>query len=113
MALVLVIDQSFDSLVYLSELFETKGIECRLATSWKMALEHLLIESFDFILCEHCMDEGDAFWFLRHLKALKTSSRYIVMSDDMRIKKKIPLENFTIGFCSKPICWDDLWGEMQ
>ncbi len=113
MALVLVIDQSFDSLSHLADLFETKGFDCRLATSWKMALEHLLIESFDLILCDYCIDGEDAFWFLRHLETLKISSHYLVMSDDIRVKKKIPVDGFKVGFCLKPVNWHDLIGQIN
>ena len=109
MALVLVIDQSFDSLVHLADLFQTNGHECRLASSWKMALEHLLIEAFDFILCEYCIDGEDAFWFMRHLETLKISAHYLVMSDDISVKDKILAEGFQVGFCLKPVVWDDLY----
>ena len=113
MALVLVIDQSFDSLVHLAELFQTNGHECRLASSWKMALEHLLIEAFDFILCDYCIDGEDVFWFIRHLETLKISSPYVVMSDDVGIKKKILMDGFEVGFCLKPVVWDDLYSQIN
>ncbi len=113
MAFVLVVDQSFESLVYLSNLLHTNGHECRLASSWKMALEHLLIEKFDIILCEHCIDGDDAFWFMRHLETLKISSQYLIMSDDVRVKKKISQEGIEAGFCLKPIQWDDLLEQLN
>ena len=109
MALVLIIDKSFDSLVHLSHLFQTNGHECRLASSWKMALEHLLIEAFDIIVCEYCIDGEDAFWFMRHLETLKISAHYLVMSDDISVKDKILAEGFQVGFCLKPVVWDDLF----
>ena len=113
MALVLVIDQSFDSLVHLADLFQANGHECRLASSWKMALEQLLIEKFDIILCEYCIDGEGAFKFIRHLETLKISSQYLIMSHDILVKNKIPAEGFEVGFCLKPVIWDDLWGKIQ
>ena len=113
MALILVIDQSFDSLVHLADLFHTNGHECRLASSWKMALEHLLIEKFDIILCEYLIDGEDAFWFLRHLETLNISSQYLVMSDDVRVKKMISQEGLSAGFCLKPIHSDELLAQMN
>ena len=110
MALVLVIDQSFDSLVHLADLFHANGHECRLASSWKMALEHLLIEVFDIIVCEFCIDEEDAFLFMRHLETLKISAQYLIMSDDISVKNKILAQGFQVGFCLKPVNWDELCG---
>ena len=113
MALILVIDQSFDSLVHLADLFHTNKHECRLASSWKMALEHLLIEKFDIILCEYSIDGEDAFWFIRHLETLKISSQYLIMSDDVRVKKKISEDRVKAGFCLKPIHSTDLFAQMN
>jgi DNA-binding NtrC family response regulator len=113
MAFVLVVDQSFESLVYLSNLLHTNGHECRLASSWKMALEHLLIEKFDIILCEYSIDGEDAFWFIRHLETLKTTSRFIIMSDDVRVKKKISEDRVKAGFCLKPIHSTDLFAQIN
>jgi len=108
MALILVIDQSFDSLIHLADLFNTNGLECRLASSWKMALEHLLIEKFDIILCEYSIDGEDAFWFIRHLATLKISSQYLIMSDELSLKTKILQTGIHAGFCLRPIDSDDL-----
>jgi DNA-binding NtrC family response regulator len=113
MALVLIIDQSFDSLVHLADLFQANGYECRLASSWKMALDHLLIEAFDIIVCEYCIDGEDAFWFVRHLKTLKISSQYLVVSDDISVKNKIPVERLEVSFCLKPVNWDELCGAIN
>jgi DNA-binding NtrC family response regulator len=113
MALILVIDQSFDSLAHLADLIHTNGHECRLACSWKMALEHLLIERFDVILCEYSIDGEDAFWFIRHLETLEILSHYIIISDDVRVKKMISQQGLPAGFCLKPIHSDDLLGQMN
>ena len=113
MALILVIDQSFDSLVHLADLFHTNGHECRLASSWKMALEHLLIERFDTILCEYTIDGEDAFWFIRHLETLKISSQYLIMSYDVRVKKMISQERVKAGFCLKPIQLTEFLGQVN
>jgi DNA-binding NtrC family response regulator len=109
MALVLIIDPSIDSLIHLVDIFQTNGFECRLASSWKMALEHLLIETFEAILCEFSIDDEDALWFIRHLETLKITSRYLIMSDNELVKKKISDQGFDLLFCLKPLDWDVLF----
>ncbi len=108
MALILIVDDSLDSLVSLSDLIQTNGHQCRISASWKAALDQLFIESFDIIICEYVMEEGNALWFWDHLKSLQISSQFHIMSEDAQLKDKVFLTNPLISFCLKPVQWDDL-----
>ncbi len=68
MALILVVDDSEDTLVLIKDFLIGLGHSCRLATSGKQALDILKTEDFDLIISDYQMDDGDGLWLLSELK---------------------------------------------
>jgi DNA-binding NtrC family response regulator len=107
MALILIIDDSVESLTSLSEYVHSLGHDCRLATSWKMALEIMMMESFDLMICNHDLEDGNGIWFLTHLNSLNMYPKSLILSNHIHVKESLPSENGLIGFCLKPFAWHD------
>lgn len=82
LAIILLVDDSLDDLLFLEEFLVSMKCECRLANSGKMAIDHLKIEKFDLIISDYQMDHGDGLWLFDQLKNLNIVTPFILVSSE-------------------------------
>lgn len=113
MALILVVDDSQDDLILIAEFLQGLGHCCRLATSGKLALDVLSAESFDLIISDYQMIDGDGVWLLQELKTMSSVPECILLTSDVNFDEDYFIQNGAAGFCGKPINWQNLTMEIN
>ena len=113
MALILVVDDSQDTLILIKDFLLDLGHSCRLAASGRQALDILTTENFDLIISDYQMDDGDGLWLLRELREVLTVPRCIMITADQTINKDQFISAGASAFCPKPIYWPQLAQEIH
>lgn len=113
MALVLVVDDSQDNLIFIKDFLMTLGHTCRLAASGRQALDILKEETFDLIISDYQMNDGDGLWLLTELKKDLSSPNCIVMTGDQTISQDQFFSAGACALCPKPIHWPQLEQEIR
>lgn len=105
MALVLVVDDSTDTLILIKDFLVGLGHTCRLAASGKQALDILKTEDIDLIISDYQMDDGDGLWLLNELKKELNAPSCIMITADQSIDRDQFIGAGASAFCPKPIQW--------
>lgn len=112
MALILVVDDSADNLILMEEFLHNLGHCCRVARSGRLAMEVLSTESFDLIISDLNMADGDGIWLLEQLNGLAGAAKCIVVTNDLRFDSNYFKMKGALAYFSRPIHWDELQEEI-
>jgi CheY-like chemotaxis protein len=113
MALILVVDDSQDTLILVKDFLIGLGHTCRLAASGRQALDVLKAEDFDLIISDYQMENGDGLWLLNELKNELMALSCIMITADHTINKDQFISAGASAFCPKPINWPQLEKEIH
>ena len=113
MSRILVVDDSEDDLILMTEYLLDLGHKCKLASSGKMALEIISIESFDLVITDFRMGDGDGLWLISKLKDQGVSLNCLLVTSDSEYTEEFFTRNGASGFCRKPILWNHLKAELD
>ena len=108
MALILIVDDSQDDLIFMTEFLKQAGHECRLASSGQDAMEHILVEKFQLIISDYQMNNGDGKWLLKEIKNISNPPPCIIITADRNHTEKDFKSLGAKGFCFKPLIWHQL-----
>jgi CheY-like chemotaxis protein len=113
MALILVVDDSQDDLILVAGFLRNLGHSCRLATSGKLALDVLSAETFDLIISDYQMVDGDGVWLLNELQKISSAPKCILLTSDVTYSADFFLSHGAAGFTEKPLNWSKLRKEID
>lgn len=108
MALILVVDDSQDDLMFMTEFLKQAGHECRLASSGEEAIEQMNVEKFDLIISDLQMRNGDGNWLLNELGNIPHAPPCIIVTADRNLSERHFKVLGAKGFCFKPLIWHQL-----
>ena len=108
MALILVVDDSQDDLIFMTEFLKQEGHECRLASSGEEAIEQMALENFHLIISDLQMKNGDGKWLLNELSNIPAAPPCIIVTADRNLNEKHFKVLGAQGFCFKPLMWHQL-----
>ncbi|MBA2404258.1 MAG: response regulator [Bdellovibrionales bacterium] len=112
MALILVVDDSQEALELMTDFILDLGHSCRLATSGKSAIDLLDVETFDLIISDYQMEDGDGIWLLGELKKRALPPKCIIITGDFSYNASYFFHHNAAGFCYKPVVWENLKKEI-
>ena len=105
---ILIVDDCPDSIIFLKEFIVTNGYACRFASSGQMAMELISLETFELVISDYQMENGDGIWFLNELKKINNPPKVIMTTADLKFSKEHFLDLGAAAFCPKPINWPEL-----
>ena len=110
---ILVVDDSLDNLSLMSEFIHGLGYRCRFATSGEMAYEIISTETFDLIISDYHMANGDGLWLLQKLKNTLGAPKCIIVSSDPELDSEFLIGQGAATYLTKPIDWVELKNEID
>ena len=113
MPLILLVDDSLDDLLFLKEFLIHHGLDFRLASSGRMAMDLLQIEKFDLVVTDFQMEDGDGLWLLAEMKKKSILAYSILVSSDRSHSADFFQNQGATSFLPKPIHLPDLLSQIQ
>ncbi len=110
---ILVVDDSLDNLSLMSEFIHGLGYRCRFATSGEMAYEIIFTETFDLIISDYHMANGDGLWLLQKLKNTHGAPKCIIVTSDPGLDSEFLVAQGAASHLTKPIDWAELKKEID
>jgi two-component system response regulator HydG len=108
---ILIVDDSADNLS-LVKYFLQDEYECLLATSGVEAKDLISNISFDLIISDYQMENGDGLFLLEFLKSFPKAPPCIILTADLTKDADFFLRAGATGFCSKLRIMDSLLKEV-
>ncbi len=109
---ILLVDDSADNIsairFFLGENYKTVA-----ASSGFEAMELLRQNSFDLILSDYQMENGDGIWLLEQLKSLQNAPPCIILTADLTKGADFFLKAGAQGFCPRHRIMDSLLDEVR
>ncbi len=109
---ILIVDDSADNLAIIN-FFLKEEYECLTASSGAEALELLRDISFDLIISDYQMQNGDGLWLLDKLKSLPSAPPCIILTSDLTKDADFFFKFGAQGFCPKHRILDLLLKEIR
>ena len=109
---ILVVDDSADNLALINYVLGDE-FESVVATSGVEALELLRDISFDLILSDYQMQNGDGIWLLGKLKSFPKAPPCIILTADLTKEAEFFINAGAQGFCPKQRIMDSLLKEVR
>lgn len=109
---ILIVDDSKDN-VSLVKYFLSDVYDCLAAHSGEEALILMKDISFDLIISDYQMENGDGVWLLGQLNSIKTAPPCIILTADLTKEADFFIQAGAQGFCPRHRIMDSLLNEVK
>ena len=110
---ILVVDDSEDDLLFLGEFLTQHHLSFETASSGSMAWEKMKVQSFDLVISDFQMADGDGLWLLSELESISPKPKFILVSSETKFSADHYLSLGADAFVPKPISWDLLESQIK
>lgn len=109
---ILIVDDTEND-VSLVKYFLQDEYDCLVSTSAAEAVALLTDISFDLIISDYQLDDGDGLWLLEQLKNIQHAPPCLILTADLTVEAGIFLQAGAKGFCYRHLIVDSLLKEVR
>jgi DNA-binding NtrC family response regulator len=110
---ILIVDDSSDNLSLLSDFLIEKSYQITACTSGSEALEIIKNQSFELVISDYDMPNGNGLWLLEEIQKLGSSPKVIIMSSENKLDENFVQLKGAYAFLRRPIDWKKLESLIQ
>jgi two-component system chemotaxis response regulator CheY len=108
MVSILIVDDSLDNLSLLSDFLTKRGYEISQCNSGNEALDILQNRTFDLVISDYQMPNGNGLWLLEEIQKLISPPKVIIMSSDNSLPENFFQSKGAQAFLQRPVDWNTL-----